>query len=121
MWRYEGENDDVAHLTATDLHELRATEPATFIARTQFALATGTQFIGFCSPTDDSGLDSLQPVILTPDGPVYFWFEDLRRESFWHARRQGLARCLQRYFPFNSAARSRLTADSLPASSLRAT
>ena len=82
MWRYEGENDDVAHVKATDLNELHAAESSTFIARTQFALATGAQFIGFCSPTEDSGLDYLQPVILTPDGPVYFWFEEPPSHEF---------------------------------------
>jgi hypothetical protein len=44
--------------------------------------AIGAQFIGFCSPTDDSGLDSLQPVILTSDGPVYFWFGEFPSHEF---------------------------------------
>lgn len=76
VWRYEGEIDEVAVVRATDRRELKADEPAVFIAHTQFVLADGTQHVGFCSPCDDSGLDYLQPVIVTASGHVYFWFDE---------------------------------------------
>ena len=76
VWRYSGENDDVAHVRATDRGSLEVPEVRAFIARTQFHLASGAQFLGFCSPCEDRGLDSLQPVILTADGPVFFYFEE---------------------------------------------
>ena len=47
-----------------------------YIARTRFVLADGSEWWGYCSPTDDSGLDYIQPVILTPGGPVRFWYEE---------------------------------------------
>lgn len=74
IWRYDGDIDEVAVVRATDRSELAGPDADTFIARTQFILANGTQHVGFCSPVDDLGLESLQPVILTADGPVYFWF-----------------------------------------------
>lgn len=76
VWRYEGEIDEVARLHATDLKQLRGDDHHIHIAKTQFVLANGTQHVGFCTPATDEGLDSLQPVILTPGGPVYFWFDE---------------------------------------------
>jgi len=75
VWHYDGAWDDVAEVRATDRAELQASADGVYIARTQFSLANGAQFLGFCSPTDDSGLDYLQPVILTSEGPVFFFFE----------------------------------------------
>lgn len=76
VWRYEGEIDEVAVVHATERRDLGTNERGVFIAHTQFVLADGTQHVGFCSPCDDSGLDYLQPVIVTPDGQVYFWFDE---------------------------------------------
>lgn len=76
VWRYEGQSDETATVHATDRTSLTETENDVFIARTQFAFANGAQFIGFCSPTEDSGLDYTQPTILTANGPVFFWFDD---------------------------------------------
>ena len=59
VWRYEGENDEVALLYATDRRELSENEKDIFIAETHFVLANGTQHIG---------------AIVTGAGHVYFWF-----------------------------------------------
>jgi hypothetical protein len=75
VWHYLGEHDDVALLRATDRTELTEDDEEIFIARTQFHLASGAQYLGFCSPSDDAALGSLQPVIVTPDGPVFFYFD----------------------------------------------
>lgn len=76
VWHYDGESDDVAHVRATQRDTLSDGDAGTFIARTQFLLASGAQHIGFCSPALECGLDVIQPVILTSDGPVYFHFEE---------------------------------------------
>ncbi|HEX9161790.1 MAG TPA: hypothetical protein VF980_08800 [Thermoanaerobaculia bacterium] len=75
VWRYEGEIDEVATVRATDHAELSDEEKDIFIAATQFVLANGAQHIGFCTPSEDATLDSLQPVIVTVEGHVYFWFD----------------------------------------------
>lgn len=75
VWRYEGENDDVAHVRATARTELSASDAGLFIARTQFILASGAHHIGFCTPDADGELADVQPVIVTADGPVYFYFD----------------------------------------------
>lgn len=101
VWRYEGANDDVATVAATDLRELSESEPTAFIARTEFVLATGEQFVGFCSPMDDSGLDYLQPVILTPNGPVFFWFEEPPTAEFLTEQAARLGHRHQEIFPIH--------------------
>jgi hypothetical protein len=82
VWRYEGETDDIAVVHATARTELSASDEELFIARTQFALAGGAQHIGFCTPADGSRLDTLQPVIVTAHGPVYFWFDEPPTRDF---------------------------------------
>ena len=76
IWRYAGETDETALVRATERSELSEAEGGLFIARTQFALGNGAQHVGFCSPGKEPTLDQLQPVIITPSGPVYFWFEE---------------------------------------------
>lgn len=76
VWHYEGETDDVATVRATARTTLSASDLGMFVAHTQFVLANGAQFIGFCSPAADCGLEDLQPVILTSEGLVYFYFEE---------------------------------------------
>ena len=39
-------------------------------------LADGSEWWGYCSPTDDSGLDYTQPVILAATGQVRFWYDE---------------------------------------------
>lgn len=76
VWCYEGTSDDLARVRATDRKSISEDNRETFIARTQFVLANGAQHIGFCSPSSADALDVLQPVIVTPDGLVYFHFEE---------------------------------------------
>jgi len=76
VWLYDGSSDDVARVRATDRSELADMDDNIFIARTQFVLANGTQHIGFCSPSSVETLDVIQPVIVTPGGLVYFYFEE---------------------------------------------
>ena len=76
VWRYEGEIDDTAVIHATARRELSKSERHVFIARTQFTLADGTHHVGFCSPADESGLETIQPTIITAAGPVFFWFDE---------------------------------------------
>jgi hypothetical protein len=55
----------------------RALDPSEgmFIIRAIFTLADGTRMSGYLTPPiqDDSGLGTLQPVIITEDGQVLFW------------------------------------------------
>lgn len=71
IWLYEGESDATAVVQAVDSF----TEPdkRAYIARTKFTLADGAVIFGYCSPTDESGLDYVQPVIIAPSGHIAFW------------------------------------------------
>src|SRR5512133_2505055 len=76
VWRYEGPIDEAAVVYATGRTELPRRSGDVFIARTQFALANGSQHIGYCSPAGEWTLDELQPVIVAGAGHVYFWFDE---------------------------------------------
>ncbi len=99
VWRYEGETDEVATVHASARKELSEDERDVFIAETQFVLANGAQHIGYCSPTDDSGLDYLQPVIVTPEGHVYFWFDEPPTREFLRAQWNLLGAPHEEIFP----------------------
>jgi hypothetical protein len=43
------------------------------IAATRYIAASGDTYYGYCSPADPSGLDYVQPVVLTPRGPFSLW------------------------------------------------
>jgi hypothetical protein len=74
IWRYEGLSDDTATVSPAPAFE--QPEREVYIARTRFVLADGSEWWGYCSPTDDSGLDYIQPVLLAPGGPVRFWYDE---------------------------------------------
>jgi hypothetical protein len=76
VWHYLGETDDDAHVRATNRTELNEFECDAFIARTQFVLANGAHHPGFCTPVHDGDLESVQPVIVTVDGLVFFHFDE---------------------------------------------
>ncbi len=72
IWRYEGDSDDIALVFPAD--NFAEPDQRAYIARTRFLLADGSEWWGYCSPTDDSGLDYVQPVIITSGGVVRFWY-----------------------------------------------
>jgi hypothetical protein len=45
------------------------------IVLTTFLLNNKKSLFGFCSPQDPSGLDYIQPVVLTSNGQVHFYKE----------------------------------------------
>ena len=73
VWRYEGKTDEEA--TVWPVPGFEEPDRHAYIARTRFLLNDGTEHFGYCSPTDDSGLDYIQPVIVVPSGHVRFWYD----------------------------------------------
>jgi hypothetical protein len=74
VWRYQGQSDDTASVWPASGFEQPDRE--VYIARTRFVLADGSRWWGYCSPGDDSDLDSVQPVLLAPGGPVHLWDQE---------------------------------------------
>ncbi|MCA1582647.1 MAG: PilZ domain-containing protein [Acidobacteria bacterium] len=75
VWRYEGGTGDEALVVPAERDSLSAMDEEVFLAATEFTLADGSPHPGFCFPVDDSGIDYLQPVIVTNERQVRFWFE----------------------------------------------
>jgi PilZ domain len=76
VWRYEGGSGAEAMVSPTDRDTLSQSDDEIFLAGTEFELFDGTRHGGFCFPAESGGVDYLQPVILTPMGPVSFWFDE---------------------------------------------
>jgi len=101
VWRYDGEIDDVAVLHATDRKELSIPSEDIFIVETQFVLASGAHHIGFCSPGEDDDIEALQPVIVTGERHVYFWFDDPPSREFLRAQWELLGASHEEIFPIH--------------------
>jgi hypothetical protein len=97
VWRYEGESDESA--IVSPVAGFADPDREAYIARTRFVLADGSEWWGYCSPTDDSGLDYLQPVLITPGGPVRFWHDEAPPEPEPARTCRLLGRPVGRVFP----------------------
>jgi hypothetical protein len=75
VWKSLGGSDAEALVEPTSRATLSGSERETFLAVTEFVLGNGQKHVGFCSPTDNSGLDYVQPVIVTDRGQIRFWFD----------------------------------------------
>jgi hypothetical protein len=75
VWRYEGGSGAEARVSPVRRAALSQEDDEVFLAATDFELFDSTRQSGFCFPADGSGVDYLQPVIVTPSGHVAFWFE----------------------------------------------
>lgn len=74
VWRYEGGEGAEALASPSPRESLSRMDDDVFLAATDFELFDSSRHFGFCFPADDSGVDYLQPVILTRSGQVSFWF-----------------------------------------------
>jgi hypothetical protein len=67
---------DLEYVKPSDLIELSETDIKGHIVITEFLLKCGEKLIGFCSPQDNSGIDYIQPVILTDKGQVNLYSDN---------------------------------------------
>ena len=75
-WTAENGIEYIAPSTRKEIFEREADlENKGYIVRTHFFLKDMTQHVGFCSPQDSSGIDYIQPVIITERGHVPFYHE----------------------------------------------
>jgi hypothetical protein len=75
VWRYEGGSGAEALVVSVKRKSLSQSDDEIFLAATEFELFDGSRHAGFCFPADDSGIDYLQPVIITSSRHVSFWFD----------------------------------------------
>ena len=76
VWEWRDDNGLVEVRPApVELAESSGVDPI-YIAATRYIAADGSEFFGYCSPTESSGLDYTQPVALTKAGPLPLWAEN---------------------------------------------
>ena len=99
VWLSRGSSDSDAMVSPTDLQEVGEDTEVVLLATTEFRLADGTVLTGFCSPSDPSGLDYVQPVICTHIGQIALWTESLPTKAAMAATWKRLGKRLDQVFP----------------------
>ena len=81
VWEFASDEEDIQGQDETTVRPFIVSgelDPSAgmLVVRTRFQLADGTEMTGYLTPRvpPDNGLDSLQPVIVTDDGQVLFWW-----------------------------------------------
>lgn len=75
IWEHWIENR-LEYVKPTKRIQISESENKGFIVQTDFELKNNSKFSGFSSPMDTSGLDYIQPVIITERGQVLFWKDE---------------------------------------------
>lgn len=99
VWRYEGGSGAEAVVVPTGRSSLSGEDDEVCLAATEFTLCDSSRHLGFCFPVDDSGLDYLQPVILTRAGQVSFWFDGPIAQEVLAAQWNALGKRPEEVFP----------------------
>jgi hypothetical protein len=99
VWRYEGGSGAEAVVVPTGRTSLSGEDDEVCLAATEFTLCDSSRHLGFCFPVDDSGLDYLQPVILTRGGQVSFWFDGPIAQEVLAAQWNALGKRVEEVFP----------------------
>ncbi len=69
--------EDKEYATPVDKPEISGKDNDHYIVRTEFILKDHSSFLGFCFPQDHSGIDYIQPTIVTEQGHLPFYYESL--------------------------------------------
>ncbi len=99
VWRYEGGAGAEALVVPAKRDSLSRWDDEIFLAATAFELFDASRHEGFCFPADDSGLDYLQPAIVTASGHVAFWFEESREPEAIERQWKALGKGPEQIFP----------------------
>lgn len=99
VWRYEGGSGADATIARSKRVSLSQTDDEIFLAATEFELFDSSRHFGFCLPADDTGIDYLQPVILSPSGHVSFWFDGAAAPEVLSSQWRALGKEPREIFP----------------------
>lgn len=72
VWKFWYE-DGLEKIAPVDISHITENSLDVFIVLTEFTLSNQSSWIGFCSPQDSSGIDYIQPVIITEKEQISFY------------------------------------------------
>ena len=75
IWEHWAENN-IEFVTPSNLQEISESCKEGHIVLTEFKLNNGKKLYGFCSPQEPSGLDYIQPTIISEKGLINLWKEN---------------------------------------------
>jgi hypothetical protein len=70
--------DNIEFVLPVEKEGISETDSDNYIVLTEFFLNDKTKHFGFCSPQDTSGLDYIQPVIITSNGHLPLYFDTIK-------------------------------------------
>lgn len=99
VWELMGDaGSELVRATALIVLDEYANGPV-HIAATRYVAASGDTYFGFCSPAEPSGMDYIQPVVLTPRGPFRLWQPEGLGKEYIGALASALSTRPERLFP----------------------
>ena len=84
-----------------DKEEISETESDNYIVLTEFILHDKTKYFGFSSPQDTSGLDYIQPVIITSSGHLPLYFDILENINLSDLTGKIINKSIDKIFPLS--------------------
>jgi hypothetical protein len=105
VWLYLCGEDGRESIAASRKAQISESSPETYVVLTTFELADGSVLTGYSTPQDDSGLDYIQPVIVTEKGHLPLFYEKAPpvREPEFICR--SLAKSFDQIFPLRYRAK----------------
>lgn len=99
VWRYELGTGSEGVVVPAGRSSLSQADDEVFLAATSFTFPDSSQHLGYCFPVDDSGIDYLQPVVVTRNGQIRFWFDGPIAQEILSAQWNALGKQAQEIFP----------------------
>jgi hypothetical protein len=85
--------------------EISEADSNNYVVLTEFILNDKTKHLGFCSPQDTSGLDYIQPVIITSRGHLPLYFDTLETIDLSGLTSKILSKKIHEVFPLTYVAK----------------
>jgi hypothetical protein len=105
VWEYESKFDNLEVWELTEIvrptkrKEISENDTKTYICLTEFSLGDGTEYIGFCSPQDDSSLEYASPVIIHQNDHIELFSSETAWNKNGSSKKLGKVR--NQVFPIN--------------------
>lgn len=100
VWEHWYENN-IEFAKPTNKIELSDEDNKGYLVKSTFTLNNGKKLIGFCSPIDTSGIDYIQPVILTSNGHFNLYKDEDWSENEIQKEINKLGVSTKEIFPIN--------------------
>ena len=97
--------DNIEFVLPVEKEEISETDSDNYVVLTEFLLHDKTKYFGFSSPQDTSGLDYIQPVIVTSNGHLPLYFDTLENINLPDLANKIINKSIDKIFPLTFVTR----------------